>query len=473
MRKKKDKKNLEVYFVIYLSAIISFFAVESQVRIYKKNQDKLIIESSKDKLKDLIQIDKHGSAKQYIVWDDNFTRLKLDASISGDFEVATAEFFARFTYSDTTISKDTSFNFPLVSNINESSHYSVEIDESVFGNYKLKARDLSIVCNFKPSFTEETRAKWIANFESKSVAEKIISKILKAGRVPVEKEIATSLVPDFVQTQFDVTFDKDTETVLKGVIWKIPINIGGVYDRNDFSIDVVSGRSLFTELVKDRPRSYLIGTGRNNGNIVISAIRAGDGEKKIASVSLLVYEPQYEVNMGDVSIYIDETFNFDARIKEVESNRITVTVEDEINNRNINYRTANFVLGPYKSEGNIKVKVNVDNNYVASLDREIMIRKPPAPDIELLSRSGLTLQFTVTVYGKENALTFEFAENGLSSLKRLPDANQPHENVREYQLTGTMRPPFQGQGNEIEVEFFVKDKYGKTKEFSQIFVLQN
>ena len=61
------------------------------MRIYKRSQDNLILESSRDKLKDLIKIDKYGSEDRYVVWDDSFNKLSLDLSISGDFEF----FFSR------------------------------------------------------------------------------------------------------------------------------------------------------------------------------------------------------------------------------------------------------------------------------------------------------------------------------------------------------------------------------------------
>ena len=186
-----------------------------------------------------------------------------------------------------------------------------------------------------------------------------------------------------------------------------------------------------------------------------------------------MYEPQYEVNTDNISIYVDETYNFDGRIKEVESSRVSVVIENKITDDRINYNTPNFTIGPFKREEQINIKIKVDNNFVNSLNRTIKVKKPPPPNIELTTKDGLVLIFTVTTYGKENGLDFHNYEQGLASLNQMPDEKKPYENVREYKLRGTIRPPFEGEGNEVVVEIYVEDNYGKTGEFEQTFVLQN
>ena len=275
-----------------------------------------------------------------------------------------------------------------------------------------------------------------------------------------------------MQTQFDVTFDRDSESVLRGVEWSIPINIGGVYENKDFSIDVIEGKSLFSELVKDRPRSYLKGMGSSNGNIQISAIRLGDGKTRTASIEIRAYDPQYESNNDNIEIYVDEDFDFDARIKEVESSRISATVLDNITNITSDYKTANFTLGPYKTDGEVQVKLKVDGKRVNLLDRKIIIKKPPPPSIEVIEKTLSTIQFKVITYGKNNELKYEFPEKGLISLNRLPEVVKPQQNIKEYQLRGSIRPPQASEGSQIEIEFFVTDKYGKRTEFSRTYVIQ-
>ena len=150
--------------------------------------------------------------------------------------------------------------------------------------------------------------------------------------------------------------------------------------------------------------------GSSNGNIQISAIRLGDGKTRTASIEIRAYDPQYESNNDNIEIYVDEDFDFDARIKEVESSRISATVLDNITNITSDYKTANFTLGPYKTNGEVQVKIKVDGKRVNLLDRKIIIKKPPPPSIEVIEKTLSTIQFKVITYGKNNELKYEFPE---------------------------------------------------------------
>ena len=62
-----------------MATIISFFAVESEVRRYKKNQDNLLLQASKTQIDKLIQISENSS------WDGDYSNFKLDVFIDGDY----------------------------------------------------------------------------------------------------------------------------------------------------------------------------------------------------------------------------------------------------------------------------------------------------------------------------------------------------------------------------------------------------
>ena len=49
-RKKKFQARVEVYFIIYIATIVSFFAIEGEVKHFKDNQKKILLEVSKDKI---------------------------------------------------------------------------------------------------------------------------------------------------------------------------------------------------------------------------------------------------------------------------------------------------------------------------------------------------------------------------------------------------------------------------------------
>ena len=54
--KKKFQARVEVYFIIYIATIVSFFAIEGEVKHFKDSQKKILLEVSKDKIQNLVTI---------------------------------------------------------------------------------------------------------------------------------------------------------------------------------------------------------------------------------------------------------------------------------------------------------------------------------------------------------------------------------------------------------------------------------
>ena len=72
-------KKVDIYFVIYLSAIVSFFALEGELRTKKQQQDKTLLQVASYKLRDLINISFSDLS------DYENDKIDLKFKINGDF----------------------------------------------------------------------------------------------------------------------------------------------------------------------------------------------------------------------------------------------------------------------------------------------------------------------------------------------------------------------------------------------------
>ena len=78
-KRKRFHARVEIYFVIYLATILSFFAVEGEMRSYKKKQNDIILAIAKDKIEQLVEIDRID----VLHLDDT---LQINLKLNGFFE---------------------------------------------------------------------------------------------------------------------------------------------------------------------------------------------------------------------------------------------------------------------------------------------------------------------------------------------------------------------------------------------------
>ena len=84
-------KKVEVYFLIYLGAILSLFAIEGELAEYMHRQDDILLTAADDKLKTLVQINNVKSNFE----NEEFYQLTFD--LDGEYEKGTVEFEPSFT----------------------------------------------------------------------------------------------------------------------------------------------------------------------------------------------------------------------------------------------------------------------------------------------------------------------------------------------------------------------------------------
>ena len=456
------KPKVEVYFVIYLATIISFFAVESEVRRYKKNQDNLLLQASKTQIDNLIQISENSS------WDGDYSNFKLDVFIDGDYSREKFNAIASFRFPQNEKSKNPDFRLrtdtlKLVDG--QQNKYSLQLKTKEFGKYRNVEGEIELEVQYVPAFSEEKMNYWSEVFGGEKIANKIKrildKKVKEQGYFSVTKDIKKKFKPggEGIVTKFNLAFDGQERAVLKGIPWRIPVTVGGVFSEKDFVLEVTSGKQLIDSIKIDHPRSYLYGRGLSAGNIEITGVRE-DGKTAKDRIKLNLFQPQYEAESIVNEFYIDESFPFDARIKEVDSDKISVEVTSSlIKGGKLAFGSPNFEIGPFKREGNVKIGVYVDGNKVSSLNRTYKVKRPGPPQITFEKRVGERLQFRIATYGKKNKLDgAPIVDEGLEDMTEYQKPSNPQYNVRYYYYEGLLKPPSETMGV-VNVEFSVYDAY--------------
>ena len=257
--------------------------------------------------------------------------------------------------------------------------------------------------------------------------------------------------------------------MLKGIPWRIPVTIGGVFSKKDFILEVTSGKQLIDSIEIDHPRSYLYGKGLSAGNIEVKGVRE-DGESIKDKIRLNLFQPQYEAESIVNEFYIDESFPFDARIKEVDSDKISVEVTSSlIKAYKLAFGSPNFEIGPFSKEGEVKIRVFVDGNKVSALDRTYKVKRPGPPQIIFEKRLGDRLQFRVSTYGKKNKLDgTPIVDEGLEDMTEYQKPSNPQYNVRYYYYEGLLKAPSEIMGV-VNVEFSVYDTYDEESTYENQF----
>ena len=415
------KPKIEVYFVIYLASIVSFFAVESEVKRYKRDQDNILLQASQDQINSIIEINESSS------WDSEYTKFKLDVFIDGDYKRDNFNAIASFKFPEEDAQSDGStivYRIDTLKLVNEEQNkYSLELETEVFGSYRNVEGEIELEVKFVPAFSQEKMDYWAKLFGNEKIARKIKRildrKVLEKGSFSITKGIKKKFKPggEGIVTRFDLTFDRREWPVLTDIPWRIPLTVGGVFSENDFVLDIRTGMSMIDRIEKDHPRSYIYGTGRSSGHIEVTGARE-DGQTDEARIQLNVYEPQYEVPSIVNEFYIDEDFPFDGRIKEVDSDKISVVVNSSlINGGQLSFNQPNFTIGPFEREGTVNVEIYVDGNQVSSLNRLYKVKRPGPPQISYERRIGDRLQFRIATYGKLNELDgAPFVDEGLEEM---------------------------------------------------------
>jgi hypothetical protein len=453
-------KRVEIYFIIYLATIISFFAVEGEVREYKKRQNDILLEVAKDKLNQLIDL-------QYSDNSEGNTVI-FDFIVSGNFDPETFSGDVVFY-----IDKDDKNQISVPLKKKESSgaekEYYIVQSLDVFGVNREREHSVRIDMSFMPDINEETLSDWAGSFGERKIAEKVKRLIEDRGKVELDDKLPEKFIPDGVVpiTPFILSLSKDVHTVIEGLPWELAITVGGVRDNKSFDLRIIEGSKL-AQLKKHYMRSTLSGRAARSGKIRVEGRRQHDAAIAEATVELRVREPEWENPPQEDVIYLnDPPYSFDGRIKDIPFGRASMLVSGisyPPEGETIPMPTYRF--GPYNKEGSVQIQMLVDGTPV-ELKHNFTVRTPPPPQIGTPSKSAQNTnvcQVKVRYYGRENKIVdFNTRRGIIRGTKSRISAPQKEGDAMVETWQFELRKPKKGE-NFTTIKIIVTDKYGNEDE---------
>ena len=391
-------KRVEIYFIIYLATIISFFAVEGEVREYKKRQNDILLGVVKDKLGQLIDLQhSDNSVGNTVIFD--FTA-------SGNFNPKTFSGDVVF-YRD--INDENQISAPLrkKDSSGEEKEYYIEQSLDDFGVNKERQHSVRIDMSFMPDINEETLSDWAGSFGERKIAEKVKKLIEDRGKVELSKKLDYKFYP-YKVTDIPLFFLslKSEYSVIEGLSWELPITVAGVRNNDEFDLRITQGLKL-AQLKKHYMNSTLSGRAARSGTIRVQG-RDNFGQIAEASVELRVREPEWENPPQEDVVYLnDPPYSFDGRIKDIPFGRASMLVSGisyPPEGETIPMPTYRF--GPYNKEGSVQIQMLVDGTPV-ELKHNFTVKKPPPPQIgtpSIIDKSTNIYQVEVRYYGRANEI---------------------------------------------------------------------
>jgi hypothetical protein len=452
-------KRVEIYFIIYLATIISFFAVEGEVREYKKRQNDILLGVVKDKLGQLIDLQhSDNSVGNTVIFD--FTA-------SGNFNPKTFSGDVVF-YRD--INDENQISAPLrkKDSSGEEKEYYIEQSLDDFGVNKERQHSVRIDMSFMPDINEETLSDWAGSFGERKIAEKVKKLIEDRGEVKLSKKLNFVFIPGGVvpPPPFILSLSKDVHTVIEGLPWELPITVGGVRDNKSFDLRITDG-SKFAQLKKHYIRSTLSGRAARSGTIRVQGRRQHDGSIAEATVELRVTPPEWENPPQEDVVYLnDPPYSFDGRIKDIPFDRASMLVSG------INYPPEGetipmptYRFGSYDEEGSVQIQMLVDGTPV-ELKHSFTVKKPPPPQIGTPSKIAQNTNdcyVNVRYYGRANKIVDFNPRRGIIRGSKSPiSAPQKQGDAMEQTWKITLRKPEKGDFTTIKI--IVRDKYDNVDE---------
>ena len=373
-----------------------------------------MLEVAKDKLESMVTVENINS-----LHSDSLYKFTFD--VEGEYEKNSVEVKTKFTLNDTSVN-DVEYDVLADAFLIDGS-YVAELPLSKFDIYQDKRFDVELSIGFIPNISQQTLNNWEIIFGSMKIAstiEKNISdKVSRDGSFTMKRNLDAPITPvpmEGQKTDFFVIFDKKRYTVLKGLVWEIPVTIGGVFSNKDFEVSVTGGNDMISNLNQGTPRTTLIGVAANNGgSIEVTGIRKRDSKVVNAKTKIVVVEPQWASPPDMSEIYTGEKYKFDLRVKSLSRDRVSVRLSGSLQKAPKNFDNSEISVGPYKETGDLKLETLVDGTVLKNLIYSIEVKKLPPPSITYKRRPGTNeLTLEVITYGKNNAVDKVFPIGGIS-----------------------------------------------------------
>lgn len=446
-------KKVEIYFVIYLSAIVSFFALEGELRTKKQQQDKTLLQVASYKLRDLINISFSDLS------DYENDKIDLKFKIKGDFDKESFKSDIVFKRK----SKDEKdsiqvLKFPLkLDDTKDWYYYQATTDD--FGNLFDKTFDVGLKVKFNPHISDKTYLSWIEDFGGTLPAKKLLKHIRDEKEITINKNLNFKFSPTGQGERLNPSiFFTDQEIILlDGLASKIPLIINNIPPKRlkYFKLNITEGKSFVKKIDKNVPETKLtmLGSESMSGRILtIVGTQTNTGKTTTAKIKVKVIKPRFE-KFNETEIYVNDEYIFEGRIVDISSQDISMKISGDFLNKKVD---GNFFQFPKLTKpGKINIQMYVYNQKI-SLKYSVNVVPPPPPSINLISRDGNNLYFEFYAFGNGNEISFR-ALGGIAGSTEMRVDKAGHKTIYKYRIIiqRPQKPPMQ------RLKFRLKDNFGE------------
>lgn len=453
---KPIKKKAEVYFVIYLSLLVSFLAIEDELEEYKERQDRVLFRVAQNETNKLIEIGKTNLPEGQSLW-------RMEFDLSGYYEEGSLSAEAILIPKDST-STDT-FTFPILYDPEKTTDkYYFETDRGIFKDKQKYAGVLK--ATIRPLIGDEVMAIWEKSFGDTVVSHELAEKIMEHDELVVTKPFPVIFQMSGTSPVFTVNFAREKVNAIEGTRWEHEIYIGGLSKSDDdvenqYTIKIIDGGHGLKINKKDE-KATLSGIGRSNRRIKIEAIR-DDDEKAYAEFVLNVRPPLWKKQPpAATQMYLGESLAYNGALEDIEPGDTQISAEGVCVGTAI--LPVSGELAACDTEGVIILKPIVEGVLIESLAHEISVLPPPPPEITLTGRKGNRLEFTVKVFGRNNGIRRIQRVQGVSG--NISDS-PTHWEGSILTLETSVDILESGAKPTQRVHFRVIDEYGKRSEHNE------
>ena len=454
------KRKADIYFVLYLTAIVSFFVVENQVKEYKRTTNKLINRLAFREKLVTVQNASAGVNKDTVI---------AELALSGDFNPEDFKGDISFKRKNDSV---TVKKVPLEKSNGERARFLARIPDAkkVFGEKDTFFLVASLTV--KPLITENVRQKWKKDLDAKTASE-LEKRVSSVGAQEIVETIQETfnVVLNDVKVMPDLPFILSTQSatlnVLQGLDWTTQLSISGVPSPRDYDIDVLQGRTQFgISVQKELVKVILTGSANGAGSVKLRATNRLNGKVSEAAFAINIRTPRFVVQNSPRG-FVGDTYTFDGRLESISEDMMRISVSGLYTAQKDGAVLQDI---PMTQPGQLVFSIFVNDRKIDALEFRVMVTDPPSPEIKYISYRNKIVTLEVVSYGKVNGQPNSGRISTFLSGAR--NATKVNERIVNFTTITTFEVAVQmpREGDRIRLELKAKDSRQKeSKTFIQEF----
>ena len=427
------KNKIEIYFILYIGLLITYFGIDSEIVDYKKKQEKILKRVAENKRKDLVRVEYGGEE-----YTDNSMIFHLN--VLGDYDPD--NFNAQLHIQDKN-DKENIFIADLKKMQGEKNHFFSEVGLPQLPD----SFDINLTYETLPYFGEIQKK----NIEDDFGGQKIASKLLNMIEL---KETIRDTIPKYLGIykknkidKFSIEPTDNPYFALKGTQGKVLIVVNGIKNENEFElkIDGPSKKRYDIQYKKNENSVTLfLNKIRNNGVVRLTGIK--NGEKSKVDLRIQTIEPKWKIDHRS-SIYVNDSYQFDGSLMLFDNLEDLARYELEISGSwglidrpyLLNGHTVNFPTSYFKIPGNITIKLFIDGHPVENMEHSVNVIEadPPVIDYELIENIA---HFKIQSFGEISRINEVYFLGGISNYKKIKEEIKQSGEIEYYDVELEEKP---------------------------------